>query len=310
MIRYRSAALAVAVLAAAGSAVLTQSSTPADARTRKLAVNGTNLSYVEQGIGVPVVFVHGAVADLRFWEPQRDAFSKQHRFVAYTYRYHGTDPWPDQGTTYSIDQHVADLTALIKGLKAGPVHLVGLSYGGLLAAMVAAKEPALVRTLTLAEPALFALIAVSAEGKAALQAWSKDTAPIIESLKTGDNTAAVRQLHAAVSGTPAETFDNLPVGLRQVLLDNARTMSLLFKAPPGTMECGTLKTIAVPTLVVRGEATPDIFRQTNAAVAQCIPGSREVVVPKASHAMSYGNPAGFNRVVLQFLAKHPGTTKS
>ena len=308
MIRYRLAGLVLAVLAAAGSVVLTQGAKPPE--TRKLPVSGTTLSYIEQGSGTPIVFVHGAVGDLRVWEPQRSAFSKQHRFVAYTYRYHGTDPWPDQGANYSIDQHVADLTALIAGLKAGPVHLVGLSYGGLLAAVAAAKDSSLLRTLTLAEPALFALIADSPEGKAALQNWSKDMTPLIAALKSGDNLQAVRQLHAAVTGKPAETFDEVPAGLRQVLLDNARTMPLLFQAAPGTMGCDAWKGLKVPTLIVRGERTQEIFSRTNAAVAKCIAGSREVVIPNASHTMSYDNPAAFNRTVLQFLAQHPGTPKS
>jgi pimeloyl-ACP methyl ester carboxylesterase len=36
---------------------------------------------------------------------------------------------------------------------------------------------------------------------------------------------------------------------------------------------------------------------------QCIRGSRLVVIPKASHPMSFDNPADFNREVLAFLRK-------
>jgi non-heme chloroperoxidase len=35
----------------------------------QLRVNGVDLSYIEQGAGSPVVFVHGAWMDLRYWEP-------------------------------------------------------------------------------------------------------------------------------------------------------------------------------------------------------------------------------------------------
>jgi pimeloyl-ACP methyl ester carboxylesterase len=60
----------------------------------QLRVNGVDLSYSEQDTGTPVVFVHGAWMDLRYWEPQRQAIATQYRFMAYNLRYHGTAPWP------------------------------------------------------------------------------------------------------------------------------------------------------------------------------------------------------------------------
>jgi pimeloyl-ACP methyl ester carboxylesterase len=76
-----------------------------------------------------VVFVHGAWMDLRYWEPQRQAVAAQYRFIASSLRYHGTAPWPDAGEHYAGATHVANLVALIREVHAGPVHLVGLSYG-------------------------------------------------------------------------------------------------------------------------------------------------------------------------------------
>jgi len=93
----------------------------------QLWVNGVELAYSEQGAGTPVVFVHGAWMDLRYWEPQRQAVATQYRFVAYSLRYHGTAPWPDAGQHYSHATHAADLAAFIHQMHAGPVHLVGLS---------------------------------------------------------------------------------------------------------------------------------------------------------------------------------------
>jgi pimeloyl-ACP methyl ester carboxylesterase len=273
----------------------------APSAAKRLDVNGVGLEYVEQGSGVPVVFVHGAVADLRFWEPQRAAFSKGHRFVAYTFRYHGSGPWPDDGKNYSAKTHAADLAAFIAGLKTGPVHLVGLSYGGSLAAMVASTQPQLVRTVTLAEPGLFSLLAETPDGKAALEGWSQDAAGIAAAAKEGDSVKATKQLIQVVTGHPAEKFDELPPALRRVLLDNARTMPLLFSSAPELVTCDALKGIKAPTLVVRGERTPQLFVKTNEAVLRCVAGSREAVVPDASHAMSFDNPAGFNRLVLEFI---------
>lgn len=292
----------VACFALAGITAVAQSTDPPP--LQKLRANGVELAYVEQGRGTPVVFVHGAVLDLHYWEPQRDAFSKQYRFVAYSYRYHGAGPWPDNGGHYSAETHAADLAALITGLKAGPVHLVGLSYGGALAVMVALEHPQLVRTLTLAEPGLMSLIADDPEGKAVLQEWNKGTEPVAVALKKGDNELAVRHLSALVTGGSMEDFDTMPAGLRQSLLDNARTVPLLLHDTPPNVTCDMLRAIQIPTLIVRGERTPQIFVKITEAVGRCISGSRTALVPGASHPMSYENPAAFNRQVLEFLAKH------
>jgi pimeloyl-ACP methyl ester carboxylesterase len=294
--------IAAAIVGLASVAIVAQTSDMPAPQT--INANGAELSYVSQGSGAAVVFVHGAVVDSHYWEPQRQAFAKQYRFITYSQRYHGTGSWPDEGKLYSAETHVADLAALINGLKLGPVHLVGLSYGGAVAALLATKEPQLLRTLTLAEPALFALLADSPEGKAALDEWTQGAAPMLATLKGGDNVAATKQLIALVTGDSVENFDKLPPGLRQGLLDNARTLPLLFAAPLPTITCDALAAVKVPTLVVRGERTPRFFTATNAVVSKCIGGSKAVTITKASHAMSYDNPAEFNEVVMGFIGQH------
>jgi non-heme chloroperoxidase len=302
MLRSLTHSAVAAVIGLASPAAIAQTSAPS--QPLQIRANGVDLSYVSQGSGAPVVFVHGAVTDLRYWEPQRTAFAKQYRFIAYSYRYHGTGPWPDEGKQYSAETHAADLAAFINALGVGPVHLVGLSYGGMLAATVASKQPQLVRTLTLGEPGLFELLAGAPDGKAALEAWMKGTVPVLASIKAGDIDGATRHLVAVVLGQPVEHFDKLPAGLRQGLIDNSRTLPLLFVGPPANITCEMLGGIKQPTLVVRGERTPRFFVATNAAVNRCISGSTTATISNASHAMSYDNPAEFNRVVMAFLAKH------
>jgi pimeloyl-ACP methyl ester carboxylesterase len=299
MLTRRTTGLAFAVLASAAATT----AQPGAPQTRQLRANGVDLSYVEQGTGAPVVFVHGAIADLRFWEPQRETFAKAYRFIAYTYRYHGTAPWPDEGAQYSLATHVADLAAFIEALQAGPVHLVGLSYGGELAAHVAMKKPHLIKTLTLAEPALFEVLAGLPEGKEALDSWNKGAAaPIGAALQRGDPVEATKVLATFIEGEPVEMFDKLPPALRQMLLDNARTLPPLFADRPEPVTRDAVAAIKLPTLIVRGERTPLIFARTNEVVARTIAGSREAVVPNATHVMSYENPAAFNQAVLTFIA--------
>src|SRR5207245_174971 len=163
---------------AVSGGLILQARAEAPPPTRQLSVNGVELSYIEQGTGTPVVFVHGAFSDVRFWEPQRQAVAKHYRFVAYNYRYHGAAPWPDDGKQYSAATHAADLAAFIRRLNAGPVHLVGLSHGGLLPHIVASEQPELVRSLTLAEPAIGVLLMETPAAKPALDDRCKAMASI------------------------------------------------------------------------------------------------------------------------------------
>ena len=117
---------------------------PAEAPSvKQMLVNGTSVTYLEQGKGVPVIFVHGAISDHRAWEPQRETIAKRYRVIALDQRYFGVAPWTDNGTQYSRATHVADIAAFIRQLKVGPVHLVGQSYGADIALRVAVEQPEL-----------------------------------------------------------------------------------------------------------------------------------------------------------------------
>jgi hypothetical protein len=114
--------------------------------------------------------------------------------------------------------------------------------------MVAVKQPELIRTLTLAEPALFSLLAEKPEGKPVLDEWNRGAEPMIAAIKAGDNVQATRHLSALVMGDSVEDFDKLPAAFRQMLLANTRTMPLLFAATPPSITCEMLRSLNMPTL--------------------------------------------------------------
>ena len=49
--------------------------------------------------------------------------------------------------------------------------------------------------------------------------------------------------------------------------------------------------------------TPHYMALISEVVVQCVPGSRLVVIPQATHLMSHQNPAAFNEALLHFLAQ-------
>jgi pimeloyl-ACP methyl ester carboxylesterase len=271
---------------------------------RQLRVNGVDLSYIEQGTGTPVVFVHGAWMDLRYWEPQRQAIATQYRFLAYSLRYHGTAPWPDAEQYYSVATHAADLVSFIRQLHAGPVHLVGLSSGGRLVTMVALAHPDLVRSLTLAEPALAELLEDLPEAKAVREELRQALELIRTTANAGEAVQAATLFFEWGNNQGAGAFDRQPEAFRQMILDNARTVRRQLSAPrPPAISCATLRGVKSPTLVVGGEHSRRHAVLGNEVVVQCIPGSRLVVIPQATHLMSHQNPTAFNEALLHFLTQ-------
>jgi pimeloyl-ACP methyl ester carboxylesterase len=272
---------------------------------RHLRVNGVDLSYVDQGTGAPVVFVHGSFSDVRIWERQRPAVAESYRFIAYNERDHGPGPWPDEGQHYSAATHAADLAAFLGALQAGPVHLVAHSSGGVVATLVALDHPDVVRSLTLAEPVIGTLLEDLPEGKAPRDDRAQALAQVRAAVTAGDAVRATKVLFEWVDNEGPGAFDRQPEPVRQMFLDNARTVPLLLAAPPPpALSCATLGGVKAPTLVIEGERTRRFFSLIDEVVVRCIPGSRLATIAQATHPMFVQQPAAFNEVLLPFLAQH------
>jgi pimeloyl-ACP methyl ester carboxylesterase len=272
---------------------------------QEVDINGVRLQYVEQGSGETMVFVHGAPSDLSHWEPVREGIASRYRFIAYTQRYFGTEPWPDDGKNFSIQTLADDLTRFVTSLNAGPVHLVSWSYGGLAAMSAAVNNPSLVRSLILYEPAVIsALPAESAEGKAAREDRSQMFAPAIAVHNTGDAVQAAKLLFEGAFQLEPGGFDRVPRADQTRLLDNARMVPLLFAAPaPPNITCDLLKQFPRPTLVMRGEKTRIFYALISEAISKCIPGAQLVVLPNVGHDGPSRDPAAFTRAVFEFLSR-------
>lgn len=269
---------------------------------RSMRVNGADLAYMEQGSGVPVVFVHGSVSDMTVWEPQRAAVARRYRFIALSRRYHGAGAWPDDGRNYSPATHVADLTAFLRQLDAGPAHLVGHSYGGRVVVAAALAAPELVRSLVVQEGTLTNLFADWPEARPALAAVERAFAAVRAAIKAGDALGAAGLFFEFVNNLPPGAAGRQDEARRRMIADNARTLPLQFAEPaPAPVTRDQLRGLKIPTLLVTGAATRPHYALGIEALERCIRGASTVVVPQATHTASNQNPAAFNDAVLAFL---------
>jgi pimeloyl-ACP methyl ester carboxylesterase len=268
-------------------------------------VNGVRLPYVEQGSGEPMVFVHGAMSDLRAWDPIKDEIAKKYRFIAYTQRYFGTTPWNDDGKQFSVATLADDLGKFIASLNLGPVHLVGWSYGGPIATIAALNNPSLIRSLILYEPSLMSVLPESSdEGKTARADRAKMQASSVAASNAGDPVKASRLLLESVWKLPPGGFDNESLAARTMVDDNARTMPLIYAAPPPpNVTCDMLKNFAKPTLVMYGQNTYTAYILVAGAISRCVPGATLGVLPNVNHDGPMRDPAAMSAAILRFLSK-------
>ena len=271
---------------------------------KRVDASGTRFAYVEQGRGQPVVFVHGSVADYRIWDAQMTPFSAHYRVVAYSRRYHYPNPSADATAAANSARHAADLADFIDALKIAPAHVVGHSSGGAVAAYLVRDRPELVRSVVLAEPATFGVIAQHPEAKALADERGAAMAPVKQAIEASNNDEAVRKYldyWLAPRG-----FAGLSASDRAVVLANAGSLPPEFRAaaPAKPFNCEDAGKIEKPTLLLGGGATIRVFTVVLDEFAKCLPKAERVALAGTAHGVQLENPKAFNEAVLKFLAKH------
>jgi pimeloyl-ACP methyl ester carboxylesterase len=260
------------------------------------------LEYVESGSGdETVVLVHGTLSDLRSWRQQIPAFSERYRVIAYSRRHHHGSVDTTSGTPLTVRTVAADLVALIEALVSVPVHVVGSSYGAFGSLMAAVNRPDLVRTLLLGEPPAGAVLT----DPAWQQTWQRF---IVEQFQPAKALAAsddpARGVQLFIDGVMGEgAFARMSDGARQSLVDNASAFAIE-EAPDVPFGKTEASRITMPVLLLRGELSPPMFGAVLDVLRALLPHAEVAQVPNASHGMHAQNADAYNRLVLDFLARH------
>jgi len=270
---------------------------------KKARVNGTELSYIDSGRGVPVVLIHGTASDYRIWMSQIRPLAAKYRVIAYSRRYHTPNPWKGDGSDYSAELHAQDLVALLQFLNLGPAHLVGHSYGGTVALLVARDHPELVRSVVAMEPGMSGLV-TGEQGEALRTGWKQVLDATKAAAAAGNDEQAIQILLDWVLKPRGYRLVSPPI--KAMFAENARAVKvqLASTAPPPNFSCEEGRALKVPVLLVEGESSADYMVAASRALQECQPAAERVAIPRATHIMQLDNSYAFNRAVLEFLAKH------
>jgi len=236
--------------------------------------------------GAMLLFLHGEGGSAALWGRQMAHFAASHSPVALDLPAHGRSCGLDGPE--SIEAAAERVCAFLEGVGAPPAVLVGHGFGGHVALAVAASRPGCVR-------------AVVTIGTAA-QATIPDD--------------AIAKLRQVVQGRLGQQFDTPYFGSAPDMGVMREWWGELVKTDPKVRLAdllayrastigSRLRDVAVPVLVVVGEADKLCPRAAAEALAGGLPKGRLVAVPEAGHVAHLEKSAEINAAIEAFVAELP-----
>jgi pimeloyl-ACP methyl ester carboxylesterase len=257
-----------------------------------VAVDGLTIHFVQRGVGPHLVLLHGIGGNTNLWRAQLEGLSDGFTVTAWDAPGYGGSADPDDGN-WEMADYAGRLAGLLDQLGIERAHIMGQSWGGILAQEFYRRHPERVRSLVLSDTSAGGGAQPAAEREAALQArltalatmtpaeLARQRAPVLLTIE------APASLVAEVEAVLAEIH---PVGYRMAAIasSNADTRDVL-------------PTVSVPTLIIAAEhdrvVAPARARELHAA----IPGSRLVMIDQAGHLPCVEQPEVYNAAVREFL---------
>ncbi|MBV8190370.1 MAG: alpha/beta hydrolase [Alphaproteobacteria bacterium] len=256
-------------------------------RFDRLAVRDIDLEVIRRGEGPAVVFLHGFYT-LDPDSPFIERLSRGASVLAPSHPGFGGSTRPDDFETIYDLVHL--YRALLDGLPDEKVTLVGASFGGWLAAELAASCP----------HRLARLVLVDALG---IKLGDRETADVLDIFNSHPDT--VRRLSWHDPQRAAPDFDALPDEALTRHARNWEALSLYGWEP--YMYNPRLKRwlgrIALPTLVAWGASDGVVKPSYGRAYASLIPGARFDLLEAAGHHPELERPEVLADRILEFVAR-------
>lgn len=292
----------VGLLAAAGCAVPPSSAAADAAPLPAIRVGAVELHYDARGKGEPVVFVHGSLVDYTEWGPVAQLLESRYRTITYSRRYNFPNTNALSASDHSALVESQDLAGLIEGLKLGPVHLVGASYGAYTALLTTLRRTDLVRSLTVVEPPLLKWVPALPGGEALSDDFFAMWTAARAAFARDDPAAALRvtlEWFVGADGIAQLTADDMAVLERNLL--EWRALARSSDAFPA-VSAEEVRAIKVPVLMISGGRTYPILELVDGELEKRLAHGKRIVVGDGTHDVCSEQPAVCAEAIRAFLA--------
>jgi proline iminopeptidase len=279
-------------------------------REQLLSVNGTELFVKRIGRGEPIIVIHGGpVLEHGYLLPHLAPLAEQYEVVFFDQRLSGRSAGRVDSASVRLSAFVEDIEAIRAALALERVHVIGHSWGGLLAMAYALDHQDRVQSLTLLNSM-----------PASASIWQREEAAqaALETPADSVDAAALRATAAYRARDPAAIAAMLGISFRQLFADRAQADRLRLYVPPDYGErarqfghIGTdlaefdytprLGALLVPTLIVYGDLEP-AATMSGPALQSAIRQSELEVISNAGHFPFVEQSTATLRVVRSFLA--------
>jgi len=255
------------------------------------------LAFDVLGDGPTVVMLHGIGGNRSNWHDQMPALAAAgFRAVSWDGRGYGLSGDYDGPLNFEDFSH--DLARLLDHLQVEKAHLIGLSMGGRILQDFYPRYTDRVATLVLCATVPGFDKSLSAEKREEFVRLR--TAPLLAGKSPAEMAPAVADTLIGPKA-PRTAYDRLLASMAALHVES------YIKTVRATVlydQQVNLPAIKVPTCLVFGSAdkltTADVGERMHAQIA----GSELHVLPDAGHLVNIEQPEAFNRIVLDFLARH------
>jgi len=251
--------------------------------------DGTQIAYQYNGVGPPLVMIHGTGTDHSYWEPILPRLERN--FNVYTVDRRGRGQSGDT-EPYAIQREYEDVAALVNSIPE-KVFLLGHSYGAL-----CSLETALLTTniskLVLNEPPVYTTVEVS------YPADSLDR--FFAYLKAGEAEKALLMVFE-IEGMPTTQLNllkSLPSWQARILAVPTIPREV-FSVRNYSFEPSRFKNLKTPILLLLGGESTLFYKAATETLHSALPHSRLVVLPGQQHDAVVTAPDIFLRKIISFF---------
>jgi pimeloyl-ACP methyl ester carboxylesterase len=254
------------------------------------------IDYDENGSGPTVVLVPGSCSTGAAWRPVISGWNNKFRTVTTSLLGYGGTAERRTRTDFSISLEAEALESVIR--KAGvKVHLVGHSFGGLVALAVALRGQVPLASLTILEAPAPEILRREAETDN-YRAFREMSGSYFSDFESG-NAEAIEKMIDFYGG--AGTFASWPPKVRAYAVQTTPTNMLDWEtAYAFPLPDELLATLRVPCLVLCGGISHPAVQRANALIAQGLKGATFGAIEGAAHFMIATHP----NEVAHLIARH------